>query len=73
MGRESWRVPPEADGLRADAFLRLTLPELPESVLRRIFAARDARLDGRRVGRRPWWPRARNFPFICQRLRGRNP
>ena len=51
MGRESWRVPPEADGLRADAFLRLTLPELPESVLRRIFAARDARLDGRRVGR----------------------
>ena len=51
MGRESWRVPPEADGLRADAFLRLTLPELPESVLRRIFAARDARLDGRRIGR----------------------
>ena len=51
MGREHWRVPPEADGLRADTFLRMTLPELEESVLRRIFDAKDVRMDGRRASR----------------------
>ncbi len=51
MGREMWKVPPEAEGLRADAFLRLMLPDLPESVLRKVFAAKDVRMDGRRVGR----------------------
>ena len=51
MGRQIWQLPPEADGLRADAFLRLALPDLPESVLRKVFAARDVRLDGRRIGR----------------------
>ena len=51
MGREMWKVPPEAEGLRADAFLRLMLPDLPESVLRKVFAAKDMRMDGRRIGR----------------------
>ena len=51
MGREMWKVPPEAEGLRADAFLRLMLPDLPESVLRKVFAARDVKLDGVRVSR----------------------
>ena len=51
MSRVLWQIPPEADGLRADAFLRLTLPDLPESVLRRVFAAKDVRLDGQRISR----------------------
>lgn len=51
MRKELWRVPPEAEGLRADAFLRLMLPDLPESSLRKIFAAKDMRMDGRRIGR----------------------
>ena len=39
-------VPPQADGLRAGDYLRTALPDLPESVLRRVFDARDIKLDG---------------------------
>lgn len=44
-------VPPQADGLRAGDYLRTALPDLPESVLRRVFDARDVKLDGVRISR----------------------
>ena len=44
-------VPPEAGGCRVSDLLRDLLPELPESVIRKIFAARDVKLDGVRVSR----------------------
>ena len=44
-------IPREATGQRVTDFLRDTMPDLPESVIRRIFAARDVRLDGVRVSR----------------------
>lgn len=44
-------IPPEADGMKTDLFMRRILPDLPESVLRRIFSARDVKLDGIRVSR----------------------
>ncbi len=44
-------VPPEADGMKVDLLLRRLFPDLPESVLRRLFASRDVKLDGVRVSR----------------------
>ena len=44
-------VPMDAEGQRIADFLRASLPDLPESVLRRIFASRDVKLDGVRVSR----------------------
>ena len=44
-------VPPAADGQRVADYLRSALPDLPESMLRRVFAARDVKLDGVRVPR----------------------
>ncbi len=44
-------IPPEAEGKKIADYLRSTLPDLPESVLRRIFSARDVRLDNIRVSR----------------------
>ncbi|MBO4471245.1 MAG: RluA family pseudouridine synthase [Clostridia bacterium] len=44
-------VPPQADGQRAGDYLRSALPDLPESVLRRVFEARDVKLDGVRISR----------------------
>ncbi len=44
-------IPPGSDGERVSDFLRSALPDLPESVLRKIFAAKDVKLDGVRVGR----------------------
>lgn len=44
-------VPPEAAGQRVSDLLRITFPDLPESVIRRAFAARDVKLDGVRVSR----------------------
>ena len=38
-------VPPQADGQRAGDYLRSALPDLPESVLRRVFDARDIKHD----------------------------
>ena len=39
-------VPPAADGQRVADYLRSALPDLSESMLRRVFAARDVKLDG---------------------------
>ena len=44
-------IPPDADGQRVADYLRSALPDLPESVLRRVFASRDVKLDGTRVSR----------------------
>ena len=44
-------IPPDAEGMKTGLFLRRLLPSLPESVLRKIFAARDVKLDGVRADR----------------------
>ena len=51
MPIRTFSVPPEAENMRVSDYLRSLLPDLPESVLRKIFAARDVRLDDRRVPR----------------------
>lgn len=51
MPIRTFSVPPEAENMRVSDYLRSLLPDLPESVLRKIFAARDVRLDDRRVSR----------------------
>lgn len=48
---KEFTVPPEADGRKAADWVRLLLPDLPESAIRRLFAARDVKLDGVRVSR----------------------
>ena len=49
MPLKEMQISPDADGLRVSAFLRTVLPDLPESLLRKVFAARDVKLDGIRV------------------------
>ena len=44
-------IPPHSAGTRVSDFVRDALPDLPESVIRRIFDARDVKLDGIRVPR----------------------
>ena len=44
-------IPRDAVGQRVVDYLRSALPDLPESVLRRIFASRDVKLDSIRVSR----------------------
>ena len=44
-------VSPDLAGKRAADCVRALLPDLPESVIRGIFADRDVKLDGRRVSR----------------------
>ena len=44
-------IPPDADGMKTGLFLRRFLPALPESILRKVFSARDVKLDGVRVSR----------------------
>jgi len=51
MPLKEWIVPDTSDGQRISDFLRSEMPDLPESVLRRIFASRDVKLDGVRVSR----------------------
>ena len=51
MPLREWTVPAESAGKRVADCIRAILPDLPESVLRRIFAARDVKLDGVRVSR----------------------
>ena len=51
MPLKEFAVPAGAAGQRVSAFLREALPDLPESVLRKVFAARDVKLDGVRVSR----------------------
>lgn len=42
---------PDLSGKRVSDCVRSLLPDLPESVIRRIFADRDVKLDGKRVSR----------------------
>ena len=42
-------VPAEAEGMKTGLFLRRLFPDLPESVVRKLFDARDVRLDNVRV------------------------
>ena len=49
MAAKTVVIPPEAEGMKAGLFLRRFLPSLPESALRKIFSARDVKLDGVRV------------------------
>ena len=51
MPLKEWSVTAESDGKRVSDCVRAAFPELPESVIRRIFAARDVKLDGIRVSR----------------------
>ncbi len=44
-------IPPSADGQPVADYLRSAFPDLPESVLRRVFASRDVKLDGVRIAR----------------------
>ena len=44
-------IPSEADGMKTDLFLRRCMPSLPESAVRKVFSARDVKLDGVRVSR----------------------
>lgn len=44
-------IPREAAGKRVSDFVRSAFPDLPESVVRKIFDARDVKLDGKRVSR----------------------
>ncbi len=44
-------ISPQHAGKRVSDCVRTMLPDLPESVIRRIFANRDVKLDGKRVSR----------------------
>lgn len=48
---KEWTVPSEAAGCKAADFLRSALPDLPESVIRRVFESKDVKLDNIRVSR----------------------
>lgn len=47
----SLSVPPEADGERADVFLKRYLPDLSERTVRSAFSNRDVKADGKRIPR----------------------
>ena len=49
MLKKEFVVPLDFDGKRASDFLRFVLPDLPESAVRKLFSARDVKLDGVRV------------------------
>lgn len=49
MNVKEWRIPPEADHLRADVFLTKYCPGLTEPAIRDIFLRRDVKLDGVRI------------------------
>jgi 23S rRNA pseudouridine955/2504/2580 synthase len=44
-------IPQDYDGKRASDFLRFSFPDLPESAIRKLFAARDLKLDHVRISR----------------------
>ena len=44
-------IPAEAEGMKTGLFLRRLFPDLPESTFRKLFDARDVKLDNLRVGR----------------------
>jgi len=41
-------VPPEAEGMRLDGYIALSMPLLPARTVREAFARRDVKMDGRR-------------------------
>ncbi len=49
MAMKEFTVPSGAEGMKVGLFLRKVLPDIPESTFRRLFAARDVKLDGIRV------------------------
>ena len=49
MLKKEFVVSPDFNGKRASDFLRFVLPDLPESAVRKLFSARDVKLDGVRV------------------------
>ena len=49
MVLKTFRIPPEADGMKVLSFIRQFLPDLPESSIRKVFASKDVKLDNRRV------------------------
>ena len=51
MALKTFVIPPEAEGMKTGLFLRRVLPGVPESVLRKLFAARDVKLDGVRISK----------------------
>jgi len=51
MPCETWILPAEAEGQKAESYLRKACPQLTESALRRLFSKRDVLLDGRRISR----------------------
>ena len=51
MALKEITIPGDFTGKRVSDCVRAVLPDLPESVIRRIFAARDVKLDGVRVAR----------------------
>ena len=51
MPLKEFVVPQAFNGAKISDYLRGVLPDLPESVLRKIFSARDVRLDNIRVSR----------------------
>lgn len=51
MAVKEWTVTAEAAGCKAVDFLRSALPDLPESMIRRIFESKDVKLDNIRVSK----------------------
>ena len=51
MAMKTVPVPPEADGMPLDTFIRRLLPDLPESAFHALYAARDIKMDGVRISR----------------------
>ena len=47
MALRTVTVTPESAGIRLDKYIRMLLPDLPESTIRKLFASRDVKLDGR--------------------------
>ena len=48
---KSFTIAPEAAGIRLDKFIRLLMPDLQESALRKLFSSRDVKLDGHPASR----------------------
>ncbi len=51
MNRYDYTVSQSCSGLRADVFLRQVMPDLPESILRKLFERRDVRVEHTRIAR----------------------
>ena len=49
MALKEFTVPSGADGMKVGLFLRKVLPDVPESIFRKVFADRDVKLDSVRV------------------------